>query len=74
MNPFFNWLKDTGTQAMMVLVGTLAAIGAVIGTFPRLLFHGFCPESGYVRVADDRLLTAAVAWFPRSAPRLRVAN
>lgn len=28
MNPFFNWLKDSGTQAMLVLVGTVAAIVA----------------------------------------------
>jgi hypothetical protein len=32
MNPFFNWLKDTGTQAMLVLVGTSAAIVAALGT------------------------------------------
>lgn len=32
MNPFFNWLKDTGTQAMLILVGTSAAIVAAIGT------------------------------------------
>ena len=32
MNPFFNWLKDTGTQAMLILVGTSAAIIAAIGT------------------------------------------
>jgi len=32
MNPFFNWLKDTGTQAMLVLIGTAAAIVAAWGT------------------------------------------
>ena len=32
MNSFFNWLKDTGTQAMLVLVGTFAAIVAAVGT------------------------------------------
>jgi hypothetical protein len=30
MNPFFDWLKDTGTQAMLVLVGTSAAMIAAI--------------------------------------------
>jgi hypothetical protein len=32
MNPFFNWLKDSGTQAMLVLGGTVAAFVAAIGT------------------------------------------
>jgi hypothetical protein len=32
MNPFFDWLKDTGTQAMLVFVGTSAAIVAAVGT------------------------------------------
>jgi hypothetical protein len=25
MNPFFDWLKDSGTQAVLILVGTIAA-------------------------------------------------
>lgn len=28
MNPFFNWLKDSGTQAMLVLLGTFCAFAA----------------------------------------------
>jgi hypothetical protein len=36
MDPFFNWLKDTGTQAMLVLVGTSAACIAAAGT----LYYG----------------------------------
>ena len=32
MNPLFDWLKDSGTQAMLVLGGTVAAIVAAIGT------------------------------------------
>lgn len=32
MNAFFNWLKDSGTQATLVLVGSCAAIVAAIGT------------------------------------------
>jgi hypothetical protein len=32
VNPFFDWLKDSGTQAMLVLVGTVAAIVAALGT------------------------------------------
>jgi hypothetical protein len=32
MNPFFDWLKGTGTQAMLVLLGTIAAFVAAIGT------------------------------------------
>ena len=32
MNPFFNWLKDAGTQAMLVLLGFVAACIAAIGT------------------------------------------
>ena len=36
MNPFFNWLKDTVTQAMLVLVGTFAACIAAVGT----LYYG----------------------------------
>lgn len=32
MNSFFNWLKDSGTQAMLILVGTSAAIVAAVGT------------------------------------------
>jgi hypothetical protein len=30
MNPFFDWLKDTGTQAVLLLVGTSAAIVAAL--------------------------------------------
>lgn len=30
MNPFFNWLKDSGTQAMLVMVGTVVGITAMI--------------------------------------------
>lgn len=32
MNPFFNWLKDSGTQAMLVLVGAVGGIIAAVGT------------------------------------------
>jgi septal ring factor EnvC (AmiA/AmiB activator) len=30
MNPFFNWLKDSGTQALLILLGTIAACIAAI--------------------------------------------
>src|ERR1035437_4477219 len=32
MNPFFDWLKETGTQSMLVLLGTFAAVVAAVGT------------------------------------------
>jgi hypothetical protein len=30
MNPFFEWLKDSGTQAMLILVGTIVGIASMV--------------------------------------------
>ena len=43
MNPFFNWLKDSGTLAMLVLVSTVAAIIAAIAGVVAVIYSKGAP-------------------------------
>ena len=59
MNPFFDWLKDSGSQAVLVLAGTCAAIVAAIAAIWTLIYAREAPTKEDLQRVEDNTATTA---------------
>jgi hypothetical protein len=59
MDHLFDWLKDSGTQAILVLAGTCAAIVAAVAAIWTLIYSKDAPTKEDLQRVEDNTATTA---------------